>query len=112
MTDPPISNADTFRTMISDGHSAFPIGTIEYEGKLWLVPEWLVNDREGWRTPKRIICLSHLKVQDLRGKGHPADFAVNVPIPKSELDALFQGQPVAGWLVIEKPPIRFRYVVH
>lgn len=83
-------------------------GAIEYQGKLWLVPKWFVSDREGWKTPAYIVCLDHLEVQDLRGKGFPGDFSVPVAIPKAVLDHLLQGEPVAGWTVIDRPPIRFR----
>jgi hypothetical protein len=108
MREPPISDAPTFKTAVSDGEHVFPVETIEYEGKLWLVPEWLVNDHEGWRTPRRIICLAGLAVQDVRGMNQPTDFVLTNSIPKTVFDALRQGQPVAEFEVIERPPIRYR----
>jgi hypothetical protein len=110
MTKIPISSAPIYKTMITDGHSIFPVSTIEYRGHFWLVPEWIVNDTEGWRMPARVIGLGPLQVQDLRGKnGFPADFSVPSAIPRPVLDDLFQGKKVAGWpcATEEKPPIRF-----
>jgi hypothetical protein len=34
--------------------------TIEYEGKLWIVPEWLAGPTKGTEMPARIICLDNL----------------------------------------------------
>lgn len=109
MTEPPISDAPIFKTMISDGTSIFPVDTIEHEGKLWLVLKWLAPEGGGWRTPERIICLSNLRFQDLRHMGdkRPADFSLPVPLPK----ALFESPPRLPneqYVVIEHPHIRFR----
>jgi len=107
MSDPPISNDPIYQTMISDEQSMFPIATIQYQGKLWFVPRWLVNDHEGWQTPTHIICPDNVQLQDLRGKGFHYDFGLTAPIPKPVFDRLCQGKPVSGWTVIQRPPIRF-----
>ena len=103
-----ISYTPVFKTFVSDEQSIFPVDTIEYQERLWLVPEWFVNDHEGWRTPKRIIGLSNFELSDLRGKGHAADFFLPAPIPKTMLDALFRGKSLAGFEVKENPPVRCR----
>ena len=108
MDDPPILDAPTYHTYVNDEKSILPIGTIEYQWKLWLVPEWLANEAEGWRTPTRIICLDGHQVQDLRGKNQGADFALRDSVPRIVLDHLFQGIEDGGFEVVEHPPIRYR----
>lgn len=76
--------------------------TIEHEGKLWLVPEWLEATEEGWRTPARIILMEDLKQQPAP-KGYPADFLLNEPIPKS----VFDGQTTDGYTVVDRPGMRY-----
>ena len=108
MTDPIISDAPILRVMISDGQNIFPIAAIEYEGELWLVPKWFVNDAEGWRTPAHIIGLKNFQLQDHRGQNHPADFSAQPPIPKIVLDRLCRGEEVPGYVTVMAPPLRFR----
>jgi hypothetical protein len=103
MPDPLMSDARIFKTYVTDGISVFPMDTIEYEGKFWLVPIWLESPTEEWRTPARLIGLPNLHTQDLRGTQAPVDFAVQVPIPK----AVLEGKTTTGYSVIERPPIRF-----
>ena len=60
----------------------FVYDTIEFEGKLWIVPEWLIDSSLKRRKPKRIIALDNFLYEAIdRGK-HPfrADFRLNNPI--------------------------------
>ena len=79
--------------------------TIEYEGKMWLVPEWLDSPREGWRKPARIICLDVLPHQ--KSPGGPSDFVLNGGIPKSVFDGQIPTPPEDVYIVIECPDIKF-----
>jgi hypothetical protein len=64
--------------------------TIEYEGKLWLVPAWIVSPDRQSRKPARIICMHGLRYQNAP---QGADYVLNDPMPKS----LFEpGQPQVG----------------
>ena len=84
----------------------YKVDTIEYQGKMWLVPEWLDNPRGGWRMPTRIICLDMLPHQ--KTPGNPAaDFVLNSGIPKSVFDGLAQTQPEERYVVIERQDIQF-----
>lgn len=105
-----VSDMDILTTMvffsdIPDG-KIYKCDTIEFEGKMWLVPEWVDNPREGWRKPVRIICLDILPHQ--KSPGGPADFVLNHGIPKS---VFFDGQipspPEDLYVVIERPDISF-----
>jgi hypothetical protein len=49
-----------YKTMMSisddpaGGGNIYKMDTIEHEGQMWLVPEWLEKEGEGWKKP----CLS------------------------------------------------------
>lgn len=106
--EPPISDAPIFVTMVSEGSSIFKVDTIEYEGKLWLVLRWLFPPSKEWREPERLICISNLSFQDLRGSpNRPADFSLPAPLPKVLFDAVPK-LPIEPYIVIEHPHIRFR----
>ena len=83
----------------------YKVDTIEYEGKMWLVPEWLDNPRGGWRKPTRIICLDVLPHQ--KTPGGPEDFVLNGGIPKSVFDGLIPTPREEWYIVIESPDIQF-----
>ena len=94
------------KTMVSfsdleDG-SVYKMDTIEYQGKLWLVPEWTVDRVAGLTRPTRIICLDPLPHQ--KTPGGPSDFVLNYGIPKS----VCIGSRIAQedlFVVIESPDI-------
>lgn len=82
------------------------VDTIEHEGELWLVPGWLEAPHEGWKSPKRIICLSRMQHQAT--PEHPRyQFATREPLPTSVYEGLAQSSEEAGFLVVEAPNIRF-----
>src|SRR4051812_13322582 len=52
-----------FRIAASDGTRIFGAQGVEFEGRLWIVPEWLEAPDEGWRTPERMICFDDIPHQ-------------------------------------------------
>jgi len=100
-----------FKTMMSFSDVAegiiYKMDTIEYQGKMWLVPEWLDSPLRGWRMPARIICLDVLPHQKTSGTNAPADFVLNHGIPKSVCDGQIQTQAEDLFVVIERPDIKF-----
>ncbi len=86
------------------GTTICKIDAIEYDGKIWLVPEWLDKLGEGWSMPVRIICLDTLQHQRI-ASGNP-DFVVNNPIPKSVLDGKIPPQSDTLYVVVENPNIK------
>jgi hypothetical protein len=105
---PPISDAPIFKTMVSYGSSVLLADTIEYEGKLWLVLKWLFPLSKEWREPERLICISNLKFQDLRGSPNRLfDFCLSAPLPMVLFESIPK-LPVEQYIVIEHPHIRFR----
>lgn len=87
-----------------DDGSLLLCDTIEWQGKLWLVPEWLAGAEKGTERPARLIGLHGLPLQ----KAHPpyqADYMLSTPLSKDTL-AGGRGQ---GLDVVEAPDI-FRNV--
>jgi hypothetical protein len=82
------------------------IDTIEYEGGLWLVPEWLEAPTEGWKKPARIVRMDSLPHSPMPDT-YPADFLLNGPIPKAVLDGQIPRGKEALYDVIEGPDIKF-----
>lgn len=92
------------QTMVPSENSILKCDTIEHEGGLWLVPEWLHAKDEGWMSPHRIILLSVLPHQE---GGDFADYILNVPIPTSVLDGTASKEEAQQFVVVERPAIRF-----
>lgn len=93
-----------FFSDVAEG-TLYQVDTIEYQGKMWLVPEWLDNPLAGLRKPTRIILLDVLPHQ--QSPGGPTDFVLNAGIPKSVFDGQIPTQPEDLFVVIEGPDILF-----
>ncbi len=91
------------KTMVAiQSEGIFLCDTIEYEGKLWLVPEWLDNPSKGYSMPARIICLTFLP----HTHGFSEDeFVLQNPIPKSVFDGHIPLELRNSYIVIENPEI-------
>jgi hypothetical protein len=89
------------KALISDGSNMGECDAIEYEGGLWLVPQWLEAPFEGYKIPARIIRFDTLKHH--KNKFLNFDFQLQHTIPQAVLD----GQTSAGYEIREKPDIRF-----
>ena len=93
--------------MLLDGEHHL-VDTIEYEGKFWLVTEWIDSRSEGWSMPARIILLDVLPHKRV-ASGNPADYVVEYPIPKSVFDGQIPKQSKYKFVVIERPEIRIYF---
>lgn len=78
--------------------------TIEHEGALWLVPEWLRSNSGGSLLPARIIRISEHPHQRIES-GEPADFVLNGPVPKGLLYDRSLPPEAGAYVVIEYPDI-------
>jgi hypothetical protein len=87
-----------------DDGMQFIADTIEYERKLWLVPEWLVGPTEGTLCPARIICLTGLPLGK-SGTHQNVDLILGVPLSKDVLEGRKESQNPR---VIERPDIVLR----
>jgi len=75
--------------------------TIEHEGRMWLVPDWISYPTKGTMQPIRIICLDLLQHQKTPWRTDGVDFVLNKAIPKAVLD----GAKAVGYVVVENPSI-------
>ena len=96
-----------FKTLVcfDDSGAWYKVDTIEYEGKMWLVPDWIDMPEEKCKRPTRIICLDALRHQNTPQGS--ADFLLTYPMPKSVWnDGKIPSKPEDVFVVIEEPNIR------
>ena len=77
--------------------------TIEHEGKLWLVPEWLEVPSAEVKTPKRMVCIADLQYQVLKPGAPYGDFLLKESMPKDVLDGKTTKHGDKHYLVVEYP---------
>lgn len=89
----------------TDGtHDIELMDVIEFDGKFWLVPEWLDNPSLGMTMPARIVSLA--TIGHNRSTGNP-QFTVEDPIPRSVFEGSIPSPEEAhGFVVLERPAIR------
>jgi hypothetical protein len=81
---------------------------IEHEGAVWLVPRWLPTQDDGYAMPERLIRLDQFAHQTLGKPGDPADYAINVPIPRTLFEGPISPKLEAQFVVLDRPDIRLR----
>lgn len=92
------------KAQVASGCKILKLDAIEFDKKLWLVPEWYVNVEKRVTSPVRIIRFDNLGHQKL--EGHPNfQFSLVKPIPESVLD----GKTTDGYEVHEVPDIVGKY---
>lgn len=96
---------EILKTMIPSDEGLFLCDTIEYEGHLWLVPQWIDgNPTKGYSKPVRIIRLTSLSYS--QGIAGISDYVLNDPIPKSVWQQGVVPQELKIlYIVIENPDI-------
>jgi hypothetical protein len=88
-----------------DDGAPFIGDAISYEGKTWLVPEWLQGPTAGTRCPARIVCLDGLPQRKPSPQEAACDLVLEAPLKKDVLDGrLLSHNP----LVILRPDILLR----
>lgn len=96
-----------FTTMVMLDNEIHSVDTIEYEGKFWLVPNWLDSRDEGWTMPERIVLLDTLPHKRIEC-GNP-DFLVEYSIPKSVFFGQIPKESKYNFVVIMHPDIRIYF---
>jgi hypothetical protein len=91
MQSPPTLNK--FSVLIVSGPNVLTSDGIAHEGKLWIVPKWLVFE-DGTTRPEIMIRFDNLQHQN-RSLGL-REYTINDPIPKSVLD----GSPSEGFEIL------------
>ena len=84
-----------FKTYAFTEDDPYPMlfDTFFHEGAWWLIASWMVNDEGGVRAPARLVRLSGLPFEEVKGK--PYRFLLGKVLPRSVLD----GKPQAGFIV-------------
>src|SRR5262249_34832124 len=81
----------------------------EYEGAIWLVPNWIPFPDKGYAKPERMIRLDQFQFQKhdppLTGSGRldGADFSINDPLPKALMTGELTPQLKSRYVVRDKP---------
>jgi hypothetical protein len=81
------------------------IDTIEFGGKYWLVPKWIVFSDEKVQKPARIIALETIPHQSLQRTDYPAAFVVNGPLPRFLIEGEVPPEAEKLYVVIMAPDI-------
>lgn len=88
-----------------DDSDLYRADTIEHQGQMWLVPEWTDSPAEGWRMPKRIVCLNTMPHERTDGMSGD-DFVLQWRIPKCVFDGQIPTGTKAKYVIVENPDIR------
>ena len=86
----------------------------EYQGAIWLVPNWLPFSDKGYTKPERMIRLDQFRYQQFDppatgpGPFAGADFAINDPLPKALLTSELTPQLKSKYVVLDRPDAKFR----
>ena len=80
---------------------------IEYEGKLWLVPEWIGAKGGTYRSPARIIRFDNLSYAPVDPK-YPARYVLRAPVPKELLNCAARPRANSGFEIVEAPDIHIQ----
>ena|SRR5450759_1746819 len=88
----------------SDGvHWIATMDVIEYDGKYWLVPDWLDNSDRTMSRPTRIVSMEKLRHSQTPGAN--PEFVVEDPIPKFVFDGQIPPEQAGTYVVVEYPGI-------
>src|ERR1700722_19089659 len=88
-----------------DDGSPLICDSIQHDGKLWLVPEWLEEASKPYSKPVRMIGLSGLQYRSMP-MGSEADFVLDYPVPQEVMRGSVQGDQAAPFVVLERPDVR------
>lgn len=93
-----------FKTMVGAGSKVMSADTIEYDGKLWIVPRWL-SDPTGRRKPALLIRIDHLPMQRPAWKPFGNDFVLPDPMPAEVLEGHVTAENQERYFVMEGPEV-------
>ena len=89
----------------SGGGAIQECDAIKYDGKLWLVPQWLDEPSRGTTKPRRMIRIDSLPHQPMTNPAFGLDFILNGPLPKAVLDGAATPEQAAQYEIVELPEI-------
>ena len=77
---------------------------IEFEGHVWLVPEWIDFHAEGITMPARIVSLANIPHERTTAPG--MEVVVSFPLPAAVFAGTLKEDLERKYTVVEKPNIR------
>jgi len=89
----------------SGGGAIQECDAIKYDGKLWLVPQWLDEPGSGTTKPRRIIRIDSLPHEPMTNPAFGLDFILSGPLPKAVLDGVATPEQAAQYEIVELPEI-------
>lgn len=89
----------------SDDGTIYTCDTIEHEGKLWLVPQWLDVPAKGVSKPRRIVRMDSLAHQPMTNPAYGMDYILNDYMPKAVLDGTAPPEQASQYEIVELPEI-------
>ena len=99
-------DADDFDDEVDYARQPSTIDTIEFEGHLWLVPQWRDGGDGNARAPVRIVRPLRQKLEPSAGAGE--NYYLERPIPNSVLAGKIHARFKAEFVVIESPSLTVR----
>ena len=76
-----------------------------YEGSFWLVPKWIENPTEQYKSPARMIRVNESDYM-LLGGDYPAEYLFKYPVPTPVLDGKSMSEQGVHYDVLSVPDIR------
>lgn len=106
MSDDLLPTPDILIAMVAIGSGIHRVEAIEFEGELWLVPNWFEHPGEGWMQPARMVSLK--AVRHHRVAANDFQIVVEVPLPADMMSPRRATETAKKTEVRDTPPIRFR----
>jgi hypothetical protein len=101
VSDRPVTKI--LKTLVpSDNGTVHICDTIEHEGKLWLVPQWLDKQAEGLSRPACIIRMDNLAQTGPQQATSP-HFALKDYMPKTVLDGTASPEIAQKYEIVDMP---------
>jgi hypothetical protein len=105
-TEPKTAPVEVLKVGVGSGGGAIQeCDAIKYDGKLWLVPQWLDEPGRGTTKPRRIIRIDSLPHQPMTNPAFGLDFILNGPLPKAVVDGVATPEQAAQYEIVELPEI-------
>lgn len=87
----------------ANGNGIHRMDVIEFEGKTWLVPEWLDMPSAQVTMPARIVLVDTLPHERAPGSDQ---IVLTAPVPINVLEGRASPEQEARYVVVERPNIR------
>ena len=94
------------RTRFALDGNIIDMDTVEYEGRLWLVPDWIEYPGQGVMKPTRMIALAQLGYSEMPNFGR-VKWAITHSPPKELFEGPVLSPIVSSYEVLILPEVQF-----